>query len=845
MSDLASVEIVRAVGFPPPSYFPAECPFRTFKFGMGFPEGCPYRESSFENGYPEGCPVKYAMPLPPTVAVNYANPIHPSAVASGAAAAAFGASSAVSAATSVSSAPAVSSGPSVSAAPAVSAVSEAPSAAAAPAVPPAEPVEPRVEPAVQETMETRGEPGPGPSSTPSGDIGSHGDDMTAAGNGAAAPEPPPASFASPKPASAVGEKPRAADKPETGEFYTGKYIAGIIASLLLFGSAVAAMSVMWNSIPDFMKVLIIMFAGAGVTYHGFSRIRGGDTTVYSSVITGVGGGLMLIAIMTSYIVFQLIPLPVMLLFIAVWAAFFIGSYRYLRQFFLVGIAYYGSFSVLCLAFGEDSSMVDFGCISIFMLVLGFVMDFLSCKWMEDRQRRACAYMNLLTSMMLVAVAGVKYDDAYAWGQVLFILTLVASLVIALRLEPDARTACVALFFGLSTEAAAFSHIMDALDLNSGLAVLSFYLISCAILYFINGNESARGPLFVVLAVFTGFFASLHMLVGLHFICGLSLFLMFAMILFKTERKSSPYHLLTKKILFIDPAIIAAVFIFYPYSHSLWLSMLVIVVPSVVLAFRFFDDSVESRLSAMSTLMVAVACPVAAIFAGLPGDGLFSPLVFTFIGTMELVLFLAFRFGWFADWNGDRYFVLNALTSFGGPRRFDLICASCSKTFYSLALFCLVPAFLVCLLGPGNLPFSGFMAFSTVLLLVALGAYAIQYKPESFAMIALVALAFMWAFLLASCDQRLYSPIISFVGFFVGFLSVFGGFRFLSRRVRMFGLVLVILMTVKFITMDLFFFSGFQPIFLAGALALGGLCCLGITKLYSYFETMMSEEDKMK
>jgi len=131
------------------------------------------------------------------------------------------------------------------------------------------------------------------------------------------------------------------------------------------------------------------------------------------------------------------------------------------------------------------------------------------------------------------------------------------------------------------------------------------------------------------------------------------------------------------------------------------------------------------------------------------------------------------------------------------------------------------------------------AFSLLALLIYISIS--KYKSEPFPAVVsgIFCLAFCWVFLYSWLDQGVGTLIASVVGMALAFISIFVGFIFRVKALRLYGLVLTILMTVKAIAYDL---SGSDGITRVISLLIGGIICFGIVVIYTRLESSLKQSD---
>lgn len=777
-------------GFPDKESFPEECPFRNFIFGTGFPEGCPYRDNSFGMGFPEGCPIRYArMRIGASPFDAYREKLSYIQKDSGNMDKAR-----------IKDISAVRHGGDDASAE----IPEKPNSAVMP-------------------------------------LGKTIDPFTDSSPYFSNKSAEPACYASEKACSndlsAEGDK-------SGKEFFAGKYIMGIAGALLLFGAAVVFLSSYWEYISDIVKLIIMSGTGAAVAAFGAFRIRANGGNPFISAVTGTGAGLIGISIMCAYMAFHMISLNVMLLLIALWAFCMIGSYYFIKQFYTVAIAYYGSFSISCIAFGSDSSMGTFGAVTVLMAIIGIVMNILSKKWMTDRQQTACGYMNVMTAVILAFLSeSLQSDPAYLISQAALVCGIIGALNAAYAHEKNPSGAVIAFIF--AAIASSFA-IFSAFDSVYSEFAPYFSIVLSAAVFFIIIKISARnkviaGAVFSAASVFASILSFLF--VGCTAVpLGSSLFLALCLCFCSYSERAG----FIRVIAGID-AFLIVIFSMAAATKALLIpSLIIAILPLAFVMFRIFDESLESRISSMLVIMAAIAfVPAHVCCHGFESSYEAVISGFLIILSLSAVIFcMLLRVGWFACWNGDTGFVLKHFNSLFLRTASDRISEKYSTvccSFMCLIGIAGICGAAVCGLFSDSLYISGLFLLSFLWLFIEMLSLMIAKRPSLYWAGALLSVSFLWTILFSYFNVSVLSFASSAAGFFIGFISVFLGFMKSERRVRVFGMWLSVAMIVKCSLIDVFaVFGSVEPTAVALSLAAAGICCFGITKLYTYFEKRHGE-----
>ena len=98
-----------------------------------------------------------------------------------------------------------------------------------------------------------------------------------------------------------------------GEAALGKYLLSAAAAVLVFLAAASLIALLWNSIPDIVKVGAVGVTGVTLTVVGMGMISRATTNrLPAATITGIGGGLGFVCLVGAVLLGLLAPLPAFL-----------------------------------------------------------------------------------------------------------------------------------------------------------------------------------------------------------------------------------------------------------------------------------------------------------------------------------------------------------------------------------------------------------------------------------------------------------------------------------------------------------------------------------------------------
>ena len=98
-----------------------------------------------------------------------------------------------------------------------------------------------------------------------------------------------------------------------GEAALGKYLLSAAAAVLVFLAAASLIALLWNSIPDIVKVGAVGVTGVTLTVVGMGMISRATTNrLPAATLTGIGGGLGFVSLVGAVLLGLLTPLPAFL-----------------------------------------------------------------------------------------------------------------------------------------------------------------------------------------------------------------------------------------------------------------------------------------------------------------------------------------------------------------------------------------------------------------------------------------------------------------------------------------------------------------------------------------------------
>jgi len=181
--------------------------------------------------------------------------------------------------------------------------------------------------------------------------------------GARPPVQPPDGHLPPPPAAS------AAARLEAGtENRVGKYLLSGAAALLVLLSATTLIAMWWEAIPDLVKVSTVFAIGVVLTVIGtWLAIRRPGSVLHAATVTGIGGGLGFVGLMGASLLHLVAPIPSFAA-LSVWTLVLLGLAARTRLVFTIVIAALGGVATTALAAGQAAENPDQALLALLLMV---------------------------------------------------------------------------------------------------------------------------------------------------------------------------------------------------------------------------------------------------------------------------------------------------------------------------------------------------------------------------------------------------------------------------------------------------------------------------------------------
>lgn len=637
-------------------------------------------------------------------------------------------------------------------------------------------------------------------------------------------------------------------KRKLNEALVGRYIIGALASLLVFVGAVSLVALFWKDLTPQMKLGILVTAGSVLTAVGLIRIKKFNNPI-TSIILGTGSGLLFISILAANLAFALISSTTAYLLAGIWTILFLLIYGYTRTFFTTLIAYIGSYIAMGMGLYMAASSTDLVVVIVFTIAVILVMLGSGKKWLDRGNQLICTALSWV-SMISLLYGGI-YSAAFfnsgnkgiIFGLLVLVLYAILNRFCYLNEKSGPRyiTLIVAIITGLVT----FVYTHEALSVDIGTERASAVLFCIYVAQFMF-NEWKEHPerkrITVIFSIFQGFAALLYMTDRFSLLLGFSLSVCLLLLTGKLKQRTeyrvlmSIFMLLDSFFIILQSIVLAEGWltaIDHPVIYCVWVAFLLIASGFI------FMRAYAERTGERPIILYKLSCLVGVLSSvfGL----LLNLLVFVFqdselpgyIGLTAVSFSIAALFlaGYFKDWKNEQF------------RWFDRSAAvSPDRTGFVSYLFIAVLYFvtLTSLYDVTDLAGNILLTLSALCLALLQSANIMMYYRNNKAAqvwLGLKYLILIWVILFANSNLEFTSVYVSITGLSLALFSIAAGFKLKLKGLRLYGLILTILMVLKFIAVDL---NQENSITRVVMLMAGGLICFGISVLYNRLENMLKE-----
>ncbi|MCR5369528.1 MAG: hypothetical protein K6E83_02325 [Clostridium sp.] len=176
---------------------------------------------------------------------------------------------------------------------------------------------------------------------------------------------------------AAGKVPK--PKRKLSETAVGKYGVGVLASILVLLGVFTGVQIFWGQIPDFLKMLLLVFAGGAISALGYVfTIRTGKQNGFWQSVTATGAAIVFLALAAGALAWNLYGPAVLGLLLFLWflVCLFASGRLHSRVFYVV--SYIGADVALALAMlqiengREMQAVAGFALLAVVMPAVGII-----------------------------------------------------------------------------------------------------------------------------------------------------------------------------------------------------------------------------------------------------------------------------------------------------------------------------------------------------------------------------------------------------------------------------------------------------------------------------------------
>lgn len=630
-------------------------------------------------------------------------------------------------------------------------------------------------------------------------------------------------------------------KKKIGEAEIGKYFIGVLAAILIFIGAGSFISLIWSSLSDAVRLGLISSIGILLTVLGFYLINKSKNPI-SSLVLGTGAGLIFISILSSNIFFHFIGDITAIILIGIWAIFFILSYKYTKMFFTTVIAYIGSIVALLLGVTLVQNSIEFIVLMLYVTSISSVLIITSHKWLNEEKK----IISILLAMLSYAILLVGGLDKESVEIVLFVMMFIEYILfnyLYYKVEKIGKNKLWYLFINavMSIITLMFlNKVCPQVGADISLILAWFFainLVQMIILEFWTKNVRRMNiTYYVVIQVVS---AIIYNMYKFNTVAGISV-VGIILLIFQLLNRHKGYKLLISLIAIIDSILLC---IMGRNSDIILLSVFYAVLQLITITFVVYDtykhnDSNSKNLvNKFLKIVSLLVYTINAYYIPYMSMGAFahsryagnSAMLSSYIDLVVPYMFLSIALciivgsGYLKDWKSDkfRWFTKNE----GVSQDITII------LFYIITSIAYIAG--LKLITMPDIWYEQLIVILSVLAVALLQSKNLidNYKDKPFigGWIGLKYFILTWVIMRSVWNVNIESVIMSVAGLVISLLSIVAGFKIKMKSLRLYGLIVTILMVLKFIFVDLGQENSITRIV---ALLLGGLICFGITLLYN-------------
>lgn len=215
----------------------------------------------------------------------------------------------------------------------------------------------------------------------------------------------------------------------------GMFLLSGAAALLVIAAAVSLIALVWDSIPDLLKIGGLALLAGSLTAVGvaLSITRPGQR-VAAGTLTGTGGGLGFVAVIGAALLLPGVSAPLAMLLMAIWGVLLLIVSRLTRVLFTAVVSTIGALVTIMFA-GAEASRQPQQAVVIWLLVLAYALvlalsgAILARGAPETRQAAWYPLTSIVATLAALALAPARHMlDASVGMSIAILLTLSALLI---------------------------------------------------------------------------------------------------------------------------------------------------------------------------------------------------------------------------------------------------------------------------------------------------------------------------------------------------------------------------------------------------------------------------------
>ncbi len=624
-------------------------------------------------------------------------------------------------------------------------------------------------------------------------------------------------------------------KKKIGEAEIGKYLVGILAAVLIFIAAASFISLIWASLSDAMRLSLILISGLLLTTTGFCLIRKSKNPI-SSLILGTGAGLIFISIISANMFFNFIGNITSIILVAIWSIFFILSYKYTRMFFTSIIAYIGSIVALLLGASITLSNNEFIALMLYVTSISATLVITSHKWLDEQKKIISILLSMLSYAILLMI-GFGLEDFNLILYFIIIIEYILFNYMYYRVEKlgkkqwaylivNALVSIITLMF--------LSRVNSGINSNISVELAWFFAINLMqMIIFEFFTKSIRRVNIFYYVIIQAITAIIFNIDKFNTFGGMSI-LSIVLIVFQILNRHSNYRTSITVIIIIDTLL--SYFTFLKSDIALLYGLLQII-SATYLIYNTYNHENYSKSVIKEGIFKIIWMIVYLVNAYFITNNIVDFIIKNAEVTThshryrEVISYMVLSIatctivasGYFKDWKSDKFkwFTKNETVL---EDKISLVFYIILSVVYFFGLYII------------SLPDVWHQQLIAILSVVAVALVQSKNLVDNYKNQALVGLwigfkysALTWTIMYSVWNIKLESVLMSVAGLTIALLSIALGFKLKMKSLRLYGLIITILMVLKFIAIDL---SQENSIIRIVALFIGGIICFGITLLYN-------------